>query len=470
MKTITKLFLKGDGIMATNNKRFTDYFTDFAQKWVPDSYVIALVLTIVAFILAKIFTPAGPFDIVISWGKGFWTLLAFSMQMSLIVITGYALATTPICKKLISSACGKPNSATSVYVYAVVLASIGFYLNWGFGLVFAALISKNLAIQAGKKGIKIDYRYLCGAAWTPFYIWHMGLSGSAPLLVATADHFMVKEIGIIPISQTIFHPYNLILTAASVVAIIILFGFILPPRDETKMISIAEFNPELAKEEVVTAVGKKAIKTPSEWVTYTPWCSYIVGLMFLTYLYYHFFVIGMSLDINVLNFLFLTLIIWLYGSPAELLKAVKASTPAAWGVILQFPFYAGIFGIMKYTGLVDTISAWVIAFSTESSFPAIAAILTGFISYFIPSGGSKWVIEAPFLIPAGQALGIPDAQTVIAYMFGGDLVALIQPFFAVPFMAVCGLEFKDFVGYSFVAFIVLGILMVLGLTFIPFTI
>ena len=123
---------------------------------------------------------------------------------------------------------------------------------------------------------------------------------------------------------------------------------------------------------------------------------------------------------------------------------------------------------MKYTGLVDTIAAGVIKLSTATTFPAIAAVLTGFISYFIPSGGSKWVIEAPFLIPAGQALGIPDAQTIIAYMFGGDLTALIQPFFAVPFMAVCGLEFKDFVGYSFVAFIVLGLIMILGLTFIPF--
>ena len=168
--------------------------------------------------------------------------------------------------------------------------------------------------------------------------------------------------------------------------------------------------------------------------------------------------------------MFLTLIILLYGTPAAMLKAVKASTSAAWGVILQFPFYAGIYGIMKFTGLVDSISSWVIAFSTESTFPAIAAILTGFISYFIPSGGSKWVIEAPFLIPAGQTLGIPDAQTVIAYVFGGDLTALVQPFFAVPFMAVCGLEFKDFVGYTFVAFIVLGIIMVLGLTFIPFAI
>ena len=204
----------------TTTRQFTDYFTDFAQKWVPDSYVIALVLTLIAFIMAFFLTPTTPLDIVVSWGKGFWTLLAFAMQMSLIVITGYALATTPVCTRLITSVCSKPNSATGVYIYAVILSAIGFYLNWGFGLVFAALICKNLATQALKKNIKIDYRYLCGASWTPFYIWHMGLSGSAPLLVATADHFMVKEIGVIPISQTIFHPYNLILTGISVIAIL----------------------------------------------------------------------------------------------------------------------------------------------------------------------------------------------------------------------------------------------------------
>lgn len=454
----------------TTTRQFTDYFTDFAQKWVPDSYVIALVLTLIAFIMAFFLTPTTPLDIVVSWGKGFWTLLAFAMQMSLIVITGYALATTPVCTRLITSVCSKPNSATGVYIYAVILSAIGFYLNWGFGLVFAALICKNLATQALKKNIKIDYRYLCGASWTPFYIWHMGLSGSAPLLVATADHFMVKEIGVIPISQTIFHPYNLILTGISVIAILVLFGFILPPKDPGKIQSIEEWNPDLVVKETPQQETAPQIKTPSDFVTYTPWCSYLVGLMFIVYLVYHFFILGKSLDINVLNFIFLTLIIFLYKTPVAMLKAVKASTPAAWGVILQFPFYAGIYGIMKYTGLVDTISSWVIAFSTETTFPAITAILTGFISYFIPSGGSKWVIEAPFLIPAGQALGVADAKTIIAYMFGGDLTALVQPFFAVPFMAVCGLEFKDFVGYSFVAFIVLGIIMILGLTFIPFTV
>ena len=154
---------------------------------------------------------------------------ACTPQDRFIVITGYALATTPICTRLISSACSKPNSPTGVYVYCVILSTIGYYLNWGFGLVFAALICKNLAVQAERKGIAIDYRYLCGAGWTPFFIWHMGLSGSAPLLVATADHFMVKEMGVIPISMTIFHPYNLILTAASIIAILVLFGFVLQP-------------------------------------------------------------------------------------------------------------------------------------------------------------------------------------------------------------------------------------------------
>lgn len=451
-------------------KKITDYFTEFAERWVPDSYVIALVLSMAAFVLAAIFTPSNPYQIVQAWGKGFWTLLEFSMQMSLIVITGYALATTPLCKNLIVRICNKPKAPSQVYLWAVLISAAGYYLNWGFGLVFAALITKELAKQAAKKGILVDYRYLCGASWTAFYIWHMGLSGSAPLLVATANHFMVKEIGVIPIGQTIFHPYNLILTGLSLLAIVLLFWKVMLPTDPGKIKTFADLRPDLAKDEVVETKKNIKITTPSEWFTYTPWFSYLIGIMFLVYLYYHFFELGKSLDINVLNFIFLMLIIFLYKRPADLIKAIKSSTSASWGVILQFPFYAGIFGVMKYTGLVDTLAQWVISFSTETTFPAIAALLTSVIGYFIPSGGSKWVIEAPFLIPAGQALGVPAAKTIIAYMFGGDLVALIQPFFAVPFMAVAGLEFKDFVGYSFVAFLVLGLIMIIGLTFIPFSI
>lgn len=449
-------------------KKMTETFQEFAERWVPDSYVIALVLSVLTFFLALIFTPAGPYKIVQAWGKGFWTLLSFSMQMALIVVTGYALATTPLCKKIITSMCRQPSTASQFYLWGVILAAIGYYLNWGFGLIFAALITKELARQAHQKGIPVDYRLLCGATWTPFFIWSMGLSSSSALLIATPDHFMAKEMGIIPVSQTLFHPYNLILTFLSMVVIILLFYKFLPPSDPSKIKTVAEFHPEFLTEGTDSSVSKVDIKTPSQWFTHTPWFSYFIGCMFIVYLFYHFCQMGNSLDINVLNFIFLMMIIFLYGTPAKLLAAVKAATPASWGIILQFPFYAGIFGIMKFTGLVDIISQWIISFSNSETYPAIVAILTNVIGYFIPSGGSKWAIEAPFLIPAGHALGVPDAKTTIAYGFGCDWVGLIQPFFAVPFMAVTGVEFKDFVGYTFIAYLFLGVLTLVGLTFLPF--
>ena len=466
--------MKGEQFMTMQHensdekKRMTEKFQDIAERWVPDSYVIALVLSVITFFLAIMFTEASPYKIVQAWGQGFWTLLSFSMQMTLIVVTGYALATTPLCKKLITSLCGRPSSAPQVYLWGVILAAVGYYLNWGFGLIFAALITKELAKQAHRKGLLVDYRLLCGATWTPFFIWSMGLSSSAALLIATPDHFMAKDMGIIPVTQTLFSSYNLILTALSMVIIIVLFYKILPPSDVAKIKTMEYFHPEFLEEEDTAIVAKVDIKTPSQWFTHTPWFSYFIGCMFIVYLYYHFFELGQSLDINILNFLFLMMIIFLYGTPAKLLVAVKAATPASWGIILQFPFYAGIFGIMKFTGLVDIMAQWIIGFSTAATYPAIVAILTNVIGYFIPSGGSKWAIEAPFLIPAGHALGVPDAKTTVAYMFGCDWVGLIQPFFAVPFMAVTGLEFKDFVGYTFIAYLLLGVLTLVGLTFLPF--
>lgn len=447
-------------------KRMTDYFTTFAEKWVPDSYVIALVLTVLAYVLALIFTGDSPYKLVQDWGKGFWSLLTFAMQMALIVITGYALATTPLCQKLLVNMCNKPKSTTQVYLWGMILSGIAYYLNWGFGLVFAALVTKELAVQAHEKGIPVDYRVLCGATWTMFFIWHMGLSGSAPLLVATPDHFMVKSMGVIPVSATIFSAYNLILTGLCTLVILLMFTLVLPNSKDIK--TMADLRPDLMKKAVVDSTESIKITSPSQWMTHTPWCTYIVVIMFAVYLYFHFVQSGKSLDINVLNLLFLMLIMLLYKTPAKFLAGVKAATPASWGVIIQFPFYAGIFGIMQYSGLVDIFAKWIISFSTPESFPAIAAFLSNVIGYFIPSGGSKWAIEAPFLIPAGQALGVPDAKTVIAYMFGCDWVALIQPFFAVPFIAVAGLEFKDFVGYTFIVYLVLGVIMLLGLTFIPF--
>lgn len=449
------------------SKGIVEGITSFAERYVPDSYVILLILTMISYLLALGLTPSSPYKVVQAWGNGFWVLLEFSMQMALIVVTGYALATTPLVNKILGALCRLPRSASQVYLYGVLFAGVADYLNWGFGLIFSALLARELARQADLRGIAIHYKLLVAATYSSYMIWHVGLSGSVPLLVATPTHFMVKEMGVIPVAQTLFCSYTLWILLIVMVTIMFLYGKIFPPK-EGDIITMRQQCPDLMNQSLVVQSEKIDIKTPSERLTHTPILSWLIGAMFLVFLYYYFFDKGASLNINTVNFIFMMLIIFLHKTPANLIKAVKAAAPASWGVLLQFPFYAGIFGIMKFTGLVEVFAHAIIAFTTPTTFPAFVAILSNVLGYFIPSGGGKWAVEAPYVIQAGAALGVPHAKTVIAYAWGNDWVNLIQPFWALPFMAVVGVEFRDFVGYTFITWIVVGIVMLLGLTFIPF--
>lgn len=449
-------------------KGLIEAITRFAERFVPDSYVILLLLSMITFVLALAFTPSSPYKIVQAWGKGFWILLEFSMQMALIIVTGFALATTPFCNRLLVSLCSVPRNAVQVYLWGVLISAISYYLNWGFGLIFAALLTRELARQSELRNIKIHYKLLVAATYSTFMIWHVGLSGSVPLLVATPTHFMVKEMGVIPTSQTLFHPYCLWVLLIVMATAMVLFWKVFPPKEGEQVQTMRDLRPDLMDQSLVVKDEKANIVTPADRLTYTPVLSYLIGIMFIVYLYYHFVEAGKTLDLNLVNFIFLMLIIFLHKTPANLMKAIKAATPASWGVLLQFPFYAGIFGMMKFTGLVEVFAQWIISLTTPETFPAFVAILSNIIGYFIPSGGGKWAVEAPYIIQAGAALGVPHAKTVIAYSFGNDWVNLIQPFWALPFMTVVGLEFRDFVGYTFITWIVVGIAMLLGLTFIPF--
>ncbi|MDQ0285334.1 short-chain fatty acids transporter [Desulfofundulus luciae] len=447
---------------------FTRWLTGMAERYVPDSYVIVLILTFVTFILGLLLTNSTPLDLVADWGKGFWVLLEFAMQMTLIVVTGYALATTPFVNRVLVRMAGVPRTASGVYVYAVVITFIAYYINWGFGLIFSALFARELARQASKNGVKADYKLIVAAAYATFIIWHVGLSGSVPLLVATSNHFMVKEMGVIPVSQTLFVPYTIITMLLVVLVTVFLFWKVLPPK-ENQVVTMEEVDPEAMQEQnVVEAVRTTGPVTPADRLMYSGILSYIMAAMFLVYLGYHFFVAKKCLDINLVNFIFLMLIILLHRTPANLIRAVQKATPAAWGIILQFPFYAGIFGMMKFSGLVEVFAQWILSVTTAQTFPAFVAILSAIMGYFIPSGGSKWAVEAPYIIAAGAQLGVPHAKTVIAYAFGNDWINLIQPFWALPFLTVVKLNFREIVGYTTLVFVVTGVVILLGLTFVPF--
>lgn len=425
--------------------------TRWSTRWVPDAYVLAILLTVLASVLALTFTPSTLPQLVEFWGRGFWELLSFSMQMSLIIFTGYVVAVAPpVSRALDRLAALARTPRGAVALMAVVSMALGL-VNWGFSIVGSAVFVRFLA----KRVRNVDYRLLVAAAYLGLgTTWHAGLSASAPLLVATPKHFLEKDIGIIPVTQTIFHPFNLVLVLIVIVAMALLTPALHPGRDETVTVDPAV----LAEMEEFTPPARTEY-TPATALEYSPLVNWLIGLAGIAYLLLYFRGKGLAaININVVNFIFLTLGILLHSRPASLLKAAEEAGRYVWGVVLQFPFYAGIFGIVQYSGLSDQIGNWFVSFATKETYPAIVYWYSGLLNYIVPSGGSKWAIEAPYIMKAGAQLGVPNALTVLSYAWGDMMTDIIQPFWAIPLLSVAKLRFRDIMGFAVVIFLVYAVL------------
>jgi hypothetical protein len=238
-----------------------EYFTNWARKYMPDPWLFAILLTFITYILGLIFTKSGPFDMILHWYKGFWELLAFAMQMCLILVTGYSLATAPAVKRALDSLARVPTSNSGATYLIVLVAIIAGYINWGLGLIVGAMMAKEVAKQGYLRKIRIHYPLMGAAGYIGLAVWHGGLSGSAPLLVATKGHFLEKEIGIIPVVQTLFSPLNL----GIFILMIVVLPFLakaLAPRDEKEIMTIDQYDPALLQEEKV-----EAAKPTEQWTT-----------------------------------------------------------------------------------------------------------------------------------------------------------------------------------------------------------
>ncbi|BDG62313.1 short-chain fatty acid transporter [Caldinitratiruptor microaerophilus] len=425
--------------------------TRWSTRWVPDAYVLAILLTVLASVLALTFTPSTLPQLVEFWGRGFWELLSFSMQMSLIIFTGYVVAVAPPVSRLLDRLAALARTPRgAVALMAVVSMALGL-VNWGFSIVGSAVFVRFLA----KRVRNVDYRLLVAAAYLGLgTTWHAGLSASAPLLVATPKHFLEKDIGIIPVTQTIFHPFNLVLVLIVIVAMALLTPALHPGRDETVTVDPAV----LAEMEEFTPPARTEY-TPATALEYSPLVNWLIGLAGIAYLLLYFRGKGLAaININVVNFIFLTLGILLHSRPASLLKAAEEAGRYVWGVVLQFPFYAGIFGIVQYSGLSDQIGNWFVSFATKETYPAIVYWYSGLLNYIVPSGGSKWAIEAPYIMKAGAQLGVPNALTVLSYAWGDMMTDIIQPFWAIPLLSVAKLRFRDIMGFAVVIFLVYAVL------------
>ncbi len=450
-------------------QKLTNFFVSLVQKYLPDAFLFAVFLTIGTLILGVIFTGQTPVEMVTHWGDGVWALLGFSMQMTLVLVTGHALASSDLITKGLKNMTKPVNSAEQAIFAVSLVAAIACWLNWGFGLVIGALYAREIA----KKIKDVDYRLLIAAAYTGFLVWHGGISASIPLTLASKDvDLALTTAGGVtePISTalTIFSPINLIISFGLILTLPLINRAMHPKKLQDRVIvdpallADAEEDPELSKND-----------TPADKIENSKLISFLVFLMGFVYLIVYFRRNGFDLNLNIVNFIFLIFGILLHQTPRKYVHAVAEATKGASGIILQFPFYAGIMGMMTganaVTGanLAGLISDWFVSISTAKTFPVFTFLAAGVVNFFVPSGGGQWAVQAPIMMPAAVKLGVDPALTGIAIAWGDAWTNMIQPFWALPALGIAGLGARDIMGFCLMILIYSGIFISLALLLLP---
>lgn len=453
-------------------KKFTNSCVKLVQRFLPDAFVFCIILTIVVFIAAMPVAGMNPIEVANAWGSGVWGLLAFSMQMALVLVLGSALANAPAIKRIIVKLAGVPKKPAGAVAFVTIISAICCFINWGFGLIIGALLAKEVA----KKIKGLDYRLIIAAAYSGFVIWHSGISGSIPLGMTALDvDGTVANTGgavteVVPTSQTIFSAWNLIMVVAVVVVVAIVNAKMHP--DAKDVVSIDPKLLEDAPEAVETKAKKE--RTPAEKLENSMILSYIVVVIGAVYLIYYFVNAGSilnALSLNIVNLIFLILGIAFHKTPIGYVKAIMESAESAGGIILQFPFYAGIQGMMVTAGsngvsLASAISNGFVSISTPRTFPVLCYLAAGIVNFFVPSGGGQWAVQGPIMMPAGLKLGVTPAVTAMGIAWGDAWTNMLQPFWALPALGIAGLGARDIMGYCAIVLIVSGIVTALGFLFL----
>lgn len=443
--------------------------TMFMQKFLPDAYIFAVILTIIVFVASFIATKQSFISIVGHWGKGVWSLLAFSMQMVLVLVTGHVLALSPPFKKLLDHLSNIPKTPFQAIALVTIVSYIATMLNWGFGLIIGAIYAKEIA----KKLKNVDYRLLIASAYSGFVLWHAGFSGSVPLVIAGGD---LSATGgalteAVPVTQTLFSSYNIFIVVISFILLPVVNAFMHPKNEEDTFV----IDPNLIKEEVgVKKISKEEFKnmTPAEKLENGCFVNYVLALLGFVYIVYYFASSGkFDLNLNIVNLIFLMLGVLLHRTPRSLINAFGEASKGASGIILQFPLYAGIMGMMTGVNadglsLAHVISNFFVSISTVKTFPLFTFLSAGIVNLFVPSGGGQWVVQGPIMMPAGLEIGVDPAKIAMCIAYGDSWTNMVQPFWALPALGLAKLGARDIMGYTLITLIVVGIVVSAGVFFL----
>lgn len=448
-----------------------DHFITLARRLLPAPFTIAVLLTLATMGLALMLTrPSGPSDapyflqVLGFWHQGFWNLLEFAMQMMLMLVLGHVLALTPPVDALIRRLvvlCKTTPKAVAVVTAATVVVAL---FNWGLGLIFGAILARKVGELAVRHDYPINYPMVGAAGYAGLMVWHGGLSGSAPLKVAEPGHFLVEQIGTIPLSLTTFSAMNIMAT--------LMLLLILP----LGMAWIARKVPPTSREEMHRRLGmlsesntveRSGTRGGAEALDHAPGLAVGFALLILGAAAYQIMQVPDPASLtfltpNFINFLLLGVGLLLYASIARYMAALEEAIAGATGIMIQFPLYAGIAGIMQFSGLIAVFSAWLIDISTAYSYPLFAFVSAGLVNMFVPSGGGQWAVQGPIVVQAAGELGVSIPKAVMALAYGDQITNMLQPFWALPLLGITRLHAQEILPFTFCLFL-MGALIFCGM-------
>ena len=420
-----------------------------AERWFPDAFVFALVGVIVTF-LGGLALGESPVAIAKAGGSSFWELVPFTMQMAMVIIGGFVVASSPIVAKLIRRLAQVPSTSKGAVAYVASIAMLTSLLSWGLSLIFTGLLVREICHRLPR----VDYRAISAAAYLGLgSVWAFGLSSSAALLQATPSSIppaLMKVTGVIPLQDTIFLWQSILCCVVLFVISVVIAYASCPPDDQAKT------QADLGIEYKPLETEIESRKTPGEWLDYSRILPIAVVLVCLPYLADILQEKGPmhALDLNTFNLIFILAGLLLHGTPRSFMKAVSTSVPATSGVLIQFPFYAVIFGMISKTSIGHFLGELCVNLSTRDTFPTLVAAYSAFLGMLVPSGGGKWIIEAPYVMAAANAHGVHLGWTVQIYNAAEALPNLLNPFWMLPLMGILSVRTRELAGFSILQLLV----------------
>lgn len=438
--------------------RLSKKFQFAADKLIPDSFVFCLILTFIVFVFGMIFTRNNPINMIMYWYNGLWTQITFAFQMAFMVVTCAVAAKSKQIRKLLKLIASIPKTPMSAMILLMLFGYISSFVNWAF----CTVVTPILAMQLSKQIRGLHFPMMIASGYSTMILGQcLGPSASVFALLATEGHSLESKIGILTQADTVYNPVNITIFSIIAIFTIILSILTVPPKEE-----IVEFKTALDDEEFKEDVLENTI---ADKMNGSKIIMYIIGLAGIIALAKMFITKGLlgALSVNFIIFLFLTLNCFLYNTPRKFVQAYKDNMFLSTEVMIQFPFYGGLAGMMMDSGLGQIIVNAILNVATASTMPIWSYLSASIVNLFIPSQGGQWIVQGPLLVDASIQLNSNIIHVIDAFVYGDEATNLLQPLYVIPALSVVGMKLKDVWGFMAFIWVFWLVLTVLGFYFIP---